>query len=180
MSLSMQTAKARRIGNGQYMGDPGFLGDLWGAGKKVAGAGVRTALGLTGWGGAATAVGGAINLAQPGQGPPVGPAGTPAGAKVGGIRGVAERFFPGGRTGIGEGCQKGFHANKSSYHLKDGTFIEKGTVCVKDRRKNNPANATATSNAISRINSAKRMQAKLATISTAKYTNSGKERGCKL
>lgn len=49
----------------------------------------------------------------------------------------------------------GFHWNKSSYFLKDGTFVEKGTKLVKNRRRN-PLNPKAASAAIRRLESAKK------------------------
>ena len=70
---------------------------------------------------------------------------------------------------------KGYHMNSSSYFLRDGTFIPRGTRAVKNRRRN-PANARATSRAISRINGAKRMQSTLAQIETAKFTKAGKKK----
>lgn len=35
------------------------------------------------------------------------------------------------------GCPKGFRLNKSSYWLRDGTFVPKGSRCVRIRRRNN-------------------------------------------
>jgi len=71
---------------------------------------------------------------------------------------AVQRFFPGGQTGteVG-GCTTGFHLNKSDYFLKDGTFIRKGSVCVKNRRKN-PLNPRALSSAIQRVESAKKKE----------------------
>ncbi len=79
--------------------------------------------------------------------------GTPAGAPTTG--GAAARFFPGGETGLGTGCASGFHPNKSAYFLKNGTFVEAGSRCVKNRRRN-PLNPRAASRAISRLESAKK------------------------
>jgi len=79
--------------------------------------------------------------------------GTPPGAPTAG--GGAARFFPGGETGIGTGCASGFHPNKSAYFLKNGTFVEAGSRCVKNRRRN-PLNPRAASRAISRLESAKK------------------------
>jgi len=50
----------------------------------------------------------------------------------GGISGFAEDGAAGGAQ-----CAKGFHVNKSTYHLKDGTTVLRGTRCVKNRRRNN-------------------------------------------
>ena len=52
-------------------------------------------------------------------------------------------------------CPVGRHLNKSSYFLNDGTFIQKGSRCVKNRRRN-PLNPRAASRAISRLESAKK------------------------
>jgi len=52
-------------------------------------------------------------------------------------------------------CAVGSHLNKSSYFLKNGTFIQKGSRCVKNRRRN-PLNPQAASRAISRLVSAKK------------------------
>jgi len=56
---------------------------------------------------------------------------------------VAARKFAAGVDGqlqlAGEGgeCAKGFHVNKSGYHLKDGTFVPPMSRCVRNRRRNN-------------------------------------------
>ena len=74
-----------------------------------------------------------------------------------GVGGAIERFVPGGNTGFQPGGQapSGFHLNKTSYFLKDGTFVPKGTKWVKNRRRN-PLNPKAASRAISRLESAKK------------------------
>ena len=61
---------------------------------------------------------------------------------VPGIRGLAERVIPGGRTGLmvaagtpSSGCPQGFHPNKSDYMTKAG-FVAEGTKCVRNRRRN--------------------------------------------
>lgn len=71
-----------------------------------------------------------------------------------GIIGRVQRFVPGGASGM-MSCPAGHRPNKSSYHLKDGTFIEKGTVCVRVRRRN-PFNPRALDRAMSRLESAGR------------------------
>ena len=64
-----------------------------------------------------------------------------------------------GSTAVARGengaCMSGFHLNKASYFLKDGTRILKGTVCVKNRRRN-PLNDRAASNAIRRLEGARK------------------------
>lgn len=62
------------------------------------------------------------------------------GGLIGAVPGV-----PGGVTGFQEDtaaaaagqCAKGFHLNKSSYFLKDGSFVAPMSRCVKNRRRNN-------------------------------------------
>lgn len=92
-----------------------------------------------------------------------------------GVTGAVQRFLPGGQSGWQDptggmtqgdinrvmamggttiACPKGYRPNKTSYHLKDGTYVEKGTKCVKTRRRN-PLNPRANSRAMSRLNSAK-------------------------
>jgi len=66
---------------------------------------------------------------------------------------------PGGVTGFGNGAAdpegricppRGFHLNKSSYFLRDGTFVERETKFVRNRRLNN-ANGRAQNKAIVRL-----------------------------
>jgi len=173
MSLAMQAAKyGRPLRVRGQMGDPGF----WSYLKDKVLSGTKFGIDVvTGGGGSAIASalggGGGGVVVPPGGGPPL-----PTGVRKPGVRGAAERFVPGGQTGLGTGCPKGFRPNKTSYYLKGGEFVEAGTKCVRYRRKYNPANAEATSDAIGRINASKRMQGKLAEISTGKYTASGKRK----
>jgi len=77
------------------------------------------------------------------------------GGLLGAVPGV-----PGGVTGFQEdgGCPtearicapRGFHLNKSSYFLRDGTFVQRGTKFVRNRRLNN-ANGRAQGKAIVRL-----------------------------
>ena len=171
MSLAMTAAKnGRPLRMGGQMGDPGFWGFLKDKALGVAGIGLGVVTG-----GTSTTIGSAL---RGGGGGTVPPGGTqfPDRVKKPGAVAAVQRFLPGGETGLGEGCPKGFHPNKSSYFLKDGTFVEKHTKCVRDRRRYNPANAQATSRSIGRVNSAKRMQGALSQISTGKYTASGKRK----
>jgi len=60
------------------------------------------------------------------------------------------------QNGNGNGkAPSGYHYNKTSYFLKDGTFVPEGTKLVKNRRRN-PLNPRAASRAISRLESAKK------------------------
>ena len=99
----------------------------------------------------------------------------PGGAQVPvpGFRGAIERFLPGGRTGMmpvqngGGPPGPGYHINKSDYFLKDGTFIPKGSMWVKNRRRN-PLNPRALSRAMSRLTSAKNAAKALGRITIRK------------
>jgi len=170
MSLAMQSARAGRplspsgINN---MGDPGFFSFL-----------KEKALSFLP---AVPVVGPALAVALPRDRRPTGPqiadpTRYPVAVRRPGPMAAVQRALPGGETGLGQGCGTGYRPNKSSYFLKDGTFVEKGTRCVRRRRRFNPANARATSRSIGRINSAKRMQGALSEISTGKYTSSGKRK----
>lgn len=88
----------------------------------------------------------------------------PVGIPKPGFLAAGQRLIPSGETGLGGGCNVGFHANKSDYFLKDGTFIRKGTVCVKNRRRN-PLNPRAASRAIGRLEAAKKATSSLNRIS---------------
>ena len=57
-------------------------------------------------------------------------------------------------------CPAGCHPNKSDYFLKGGSFIPRGTRCVRNRRRN-PLNPRALDRAISRIGSAQNAVARL-------------------
>ena len=173
MSMMMQTARAPFRADASQ-GDPGLF-DFARSSLNFA---ARTALGMTGFGGAAGAVQGA--RARGVMGPP--PRGRNGAQSVEvprpGVVGAAQRFLPGGATGMVEvACPSGHRANKTSYFLKDGTFVEKGSRCVK-RRQRNPLNPKAMSRAIGRIDGGKRFQNRMAQISTGKFTASGKRRSC--
>ena len=91
-----------------------------------------------------------------------------------GVPAMFQRAFMGGKTGRFEAqggmslaCPTGHHPNKSDYFLKDGTFVQKGTQCVKNRRRN-PLNARAADRAISRIESAKRATKRLGRVTIKK------------
>jgi len=104
---------------------------------------------------------GMLNLAQNGQVP------------APGILPAIQRILPGGETGMmpamnGKGMTAGgYHPNKSDYFLKSGEYVPAGTRWVKNRKRN-PANARATSRAISRISGAKTYAKSLGRISIRK------------
>ncbi len=76
--------------------------------------------------------------------------GAPMGAPRTGVRAAIARALPGGDTGLGGGCSSGFHPNKTAYFLRDGTFVDVGTRCVKNRRRN-PLNPRALDRSLGRI-----------------------------
>jgi len=68
---------------------------------------------------------------------------------------------PGGGTtgalvgrGAGTPCVRGYHYNKTGYFTKRYGYVEPGSVCVKNRRRN-PLNPRALSRAMARLSSAK-------------------------
>lgn len=196
MSMSVKVARSK------YTGDPGlgsFLGKVAGGigGFLLGGpAGAAAGAGLAGrlLGGGSPQVPQVATPGFPGPGrgrrPPAinPPFGGPPGVGVG-IPGLFGRA----RAGVGEqlqvpqtrngappagmklACPSGFRPNKTSYFLKDGTFVPEGSKCVKIRRRN-PMNPKALDRAISRMNSAKRLQSKLRGFSTDKYTAAGKKK----
>ena len=188
MSLIITVARAQRLGAGRMgpsQGDPGLFGDIWGAVKRTARTGAAFVTG--GPTAAATtflrrsapsAPVGPVPLmgAMPGTGAP--PQQNGQVVRTPGFRGFTQRLVPGGQTGFqATGCQSGFHPNKTSYFLKDGSFVDVGTRCVRNRRRN-PMNARALSRAIGRVDSGKRLQHRLSQISTGKYTAAGKRKSC--
>lgn len=168
MSLAVKSAKA------QAMGDPGLLGSI----GKFIGGGLRTVGGIIGGpvGFGMRTIGGLVSPA-PGVPAPTfrrPPETTPGGLAAfrggGAFAGTAGRFAGtptptpiGATAGVGLACPQGMHPNKSDYHLRSGAFVPKGTRCVPSRRRN-PANSRANDRAIGRIESAKKMAARLARI----------------
>jgi len=176
---------------GYMMGDPGIFGSIWKGIKGVAGigTGIVSKLGIPVISGVAGGLSGILSgragipgastqpiyqmpkaipaapLRMPGSGAP-----TRYGLQLGGTAlGVT--------TGIGAppafagapptATMGGFHLNKSSYFLKDGTYIEAGTKWVKNRRRN-PGNMRALSRSLSRVKSAKRMAKSLSNVTIRK------------
>jgi len=89
-----------------------------------------------------------------------------------GIIPAFQRAVPGGASGMGPAMNgmmggPGYHLNKSGYFLLSGQYVPAGTKWVKNRKRN-PANARATSRAISRISGAKKYQHALGRISIRK------------
>jgi len=78
-------------------------------------------------------------------------------------------------TGVSIACPSGFHPNKGGYFTLKSGFVEKGSKCVKNRRRN-PMNPRALDRAIRRVDAGKSLQGKLAEITTKKWTSSGKRK----
>lgn len=168
MSLAMKTA--RRTTNMGAQG--GFLSSIGGFVKGAVG-GLLT-------GGPVGAITGGISSflpKQPQQVPQLPginpPFGGPPGVGIGSGTGGTRISF--GEPTVSGIPPKGYRLNKSSYFLKDGTFVPKGSRYVKIRRRNS-MNVRALDRAISRIDGAKRIQSKLHEITTAKYTAAGNKR----
>jgi len=179
MSGALRASKARAgvasggafMSRSQLMGDPGLFGFIADKFKQAAGfiPGPIGAIARTVFGPSSPQAPGTVIATAPFIPPPLPPvrtagftpinvfqeAGLPARIPEPGFGGAMARLFPGGESGVGTGCASGFHPNKSSYFLKDGTFIQKETRCVKNRRRN-PLNPRAASRAISRLESAKK------------------------
>ena len=154
MSLVIKAARAASQGTipSRGRGDPGVFGDLFAAAK-------RGVVGFLGGG----PVGAVANVIRPRAPAPRVPTTqirlsnnrSTITVPAPGIASEFQRAFKGGATGTMQvGCLSGFHPNKSSYFLKDGSFVEEGTRCVKNRRRN-PLNPRALSQSIGRIKSAK-------------------------
>lgn len=188
---------AVKISRAQYSGDPGLFGVL----GKIGGAILNTAGGLLPGpvGGAAQAAGRVLSGGGGSRTPqlPVYTAGFGPQQQAPRLPHSSTQVGPGGmiykHTEYGGGitlpqgmnggagtklaCPSGYHPNKSSYFLRDGTFVPEGSRCVKNRRRN-VGNMRALDRALSRLNGAKRLQNKLRDYSTGKYTKAGTKRRC--
>jgi len=155
------------INRAKYTGDPGFFGDIFrGAVSLIPGVGPA--------------------LSNIGRQPPV-PTKGPGSIATGNVPRngfkIPRMMDPLGFTGPSwfggpaaaptmteAGCPanlSGYHLNKSDYFLKSGEFVPEGSRYVKNRKRN-PANARATSRAISRVTGAKRYAQSLSRISIRK------------
>ena len=186
MSYSMKVAKA------SARGDPGlfsFLGKAIGTVAKVAGGLLPGPLG-----GIAKIVGNVLVPAKPisvasvGSMPGVGLRGItlpvipgrsiPVGAAAPYPGLVPPSIFPQQQPGgdfasprPGAACdQSGYHRNRTGYYTKRYGWVEKGSVCVKNRKRN-PLNPRALSRSISRLSSAKNAARFLSRVSV-------REKGC--
>ena len=159
----------------------GFVGEESFVHRRIIG-------GITGFlgGGPAGAVAGVLAGGGGRRRPAIAPPGQVV-VRAPGVGAAVARAVPGGRTGLMVaptgtalattriGCMSGHHPNKSDYWLRDGTFVPKGSRCVKNRRRN-PMNPRALSRAIGRVDAGKALQGKLAEITTKKWTASGKRK----
>jgi hypothetical protein len=166
MSLAVKAARL------QSAGDPGLFGSI---GKFIGGAAKIVGGILPGPLGIPLKLGGGLLSRLAGGGAPQI---APRAPQTFQQRIAAQQFFPvpgvGGAavpvsaiTPAGIACPSGMHANKSAYFLKSGQFVGKGTRCVPSRRRN-PGNSRANDRAIGRIESAKKMAARLGRITIRK------------
>lgn len=190
MSMAIKVAKQNAgaqfssVGSGVFVDDPGLFGSIFSGIKKAAGfipgpigAISRTFFPTRPTTQAPILVRPPTNFPGPqGRTLPFFPQNVGQDANGGqvpvpGARGVLERMVPGGRTGT-MACPSGFHPNKTAYHTKSDGFVEVGSKCVKNRRRN-PLNPRAASRAIQRIESAKKATVRLQRI-TIKCPRCGK------
>ena len=154
----------------RHRGDPGFFDVLGTIGKGIVGAATGFVRGgplgaLTGAIGGVTQRGTTVRQTGPASSieqrlPPPGSITRPGPFQ---IHVEPTAILPGGRPFIGAGptqmtmaCPKGMRPNRSSYHLRDGTFVPKGSRCVPYRRTN-PANARALRRSIRRVEGFERL-----------------------
>jgi len=155
MSMAIQRAK--------YTGDPGLFGDIFSGIKGAVSGGIRGFTGLGRQPSVPQAGPGGIRLGPVSLNLPF--AGQPGmGATVLPLFGTtpASTACPAGMGSMG-----GYHLNKSDYFLRSGEFVPKGSRWVRNRKRN-PANARATSRAISRVVGAKRYASSLSRVSIRK------------
>jgi len=129
-------------------GTLGGMANLWGKGPQVGGCLPGLIRGPMGT---------CINL--PFSGAP--------GAGFGPMQGSPSMAMATMNGGMNGKALSGYHWNKSDYFLKSGEYVPEGTRLVKNRKRN-PANARATSRAISRIVGAKTYAKSLGRISVRK------------
>lgn len=166
MSLAIKQARfASQGGRSGNVQAGGIFGSIFGGIKK----GISAALGTVPVIGPAIAIGTTIAKRRGGAGAPAPP--RPPPLTFGGPGPIAPSAAAVGVVGTTIACPSGFHANKSSYFTLAG-HVPKGSRCVRNRRRN-PMNPRALDRAISRVDSGKRLQSKLASITTAKYTAAG-------
>ena len=168
-------------GNGNYMGDPGIFGSIFKGIKSIAGIGtgivsklgIPVISGVSGF--ASRFLQGRAGIPGASTQPiyqipgviPQRPLGLPgSGFRPSGTL-PPQLLSPPITAELPMGTAGGYHLNKSSYFLMDGTFIEAGTKWVKNRRRN-PGNMRALSRSLGRIKSAKKMASSLSQITIRK------------
>jgi len=172
--MSLAISRAKYTGDamrGYPQGDPGIF-DFIGRGLRSAvsfipGIGPALDLGLdmlSTRGGTPQAAPGGIKLQQAQQ------MGRPFTSPFPGGAGPGPALAPLPPAGLPDcpaGSMAGYHLNKSDYFLRSGEFVPAGSRYVKNRKRN-PANARATSRAISRVVGAKRYATSLQRITIRK------------
>lgn len=178
MSIAIKQGRMAAVTRRGFQGDPGLLGFIGGAVRKVSGLVANT--GLPG----ISQVGSVVNRVLTPTRPQIGTPPPPSfqvpgvGGRGGATRTTTGVQLPGGvvigrRTeslggqlnigpagmggpgtemvvANGTGCPKGFRPNKTSYFLKSGEFVPAGSRCVRVRKRN-PLNAKAFDRSVSRI-----------------------------
>ena len=170
------------MGDRNYMGDPGIFGSIFKGIKSIAGigTGIVSKLGIP----VISGVSGFASRFLAGRAGIPGASTQPIYQMPGAIP-AAPMALPGGiplrisgalppqllsppiTAELPMGTAGGYHLNKSSYFLMDGTFIQRGTKWVKNRRRN-PGNMRALSRSLSRVKSAKRMASTLSLVTIRK------------
>jgi len=149
------------IKRASYTGDPGIFGDIF--------RGIKGAVG--------GAVGGFLGIQPPR--PTAGPGSFPLPSQFPAVRVgpatfplpfLGDRPGPNGASAAGCAPMSGYHLNKSDYFLKSGEYVPEGSRYVRNRKRN-PANARATSRAISRVVGAKRYAKSLSRVSIRKHSS---------
>jgi hypothetical protein len=169
------------VGKKLHRGDPGFLGDLFGIGKGIAGA-LIPGVGV---------VDRAIKALKDPPPKPQGSIRPAAGRRGTKFIGTVQKRAGVSMAHIQDGtviqrddtpataCPQGMHPNKSSYFRTSpgGTVIfhPPGTNCVKNRRRN-PLNPRAFDRALGRVSSAKRFGEKLGRVTIRKKCSCGSTR----
>lgn len=144
MSVNIKRARMATQGSRGTYGQGGLLSFLGNAAKKVAGVAVSTLTGgpLAGVRSAAAAIAPrttaavmpAIGVAVPRfAGPSSGGGG---GLPAGRVTNPLAAILPGGSTGRSGGCASGYHPNRTGYYTKSGGWVDPGTKCVRNRRRN--------------------------------------------
>jgi hypothetical protein len=165
--MSLAVKQARYVATG----DPGLFGSI---GKFLGGV-ARVATGVVGTilpgpvgfaarlASKALGAGGQPQAVAPYQPPVSFAGGRPAAFGRGGVPAQITGATAAVPVGPAMACPPGMRANKSAYFLRDGSFVPKNSRCVAIRRRN-PGNSRANDRAIGRIESAKKMAARLGRI----------------